>query len=223
MVDIILPIEINVGDTPTTVEVIGVCISYTDTPLQIVSKLENSINELRSLIQFKDRKNEPPVYVDVSVGSKEQFMIFFTNIFTNDYFQSNTSVENLHLIEHLSAGLAAELSRQLGLNAIGSLCEIESPENVYKGIAENMYKALTDSELLRNYLYEQLFAKSPERFFPGKDDTYKPLPFEPGDRLSFYLQLKFENSRINNVMTFHTWKNAYIPSVKFIVEFHFES
>jgi hypothetical protein len=77
---------------------------------------------------------------------------------------------------------------------------------------------------MRQLLYEQYLAESPERFPPGDNGQYAPIPFLAGDTLSFFLTMRFENSVINGnsqLRLSEFLEDSEMPIVKFAVRFSF--
>jgi hypothetical protein len=138
-------------------------------------------------------------------------------------FVSDMSVE-LHLKDHLSAGLAIELSKSLGIGALAANVAITTTHYL-KGIAESLLQSFTTSPALPRYLVEQFMFQSPERFPPGNDDVFQPIPFREGDSLSFFLTLRFDSALIENTghaLTTFLSENE-LPEVRHVLRFSFAS
>jgi hypothetical protein len=223
MVNIQLPIEVVVGSFDSSIEVLGIESTYVDQPLQLLTTLSNTISNLRSILQFKE--GVPQDTVNVGILNRPLFISVLGEIFADNDFITNTSVEQVFL-DHVSEALAGELTKVLGLNAARSLVYITPTQTVFTKLAEALVKALEDSADLRQYLYEQFLRQSPERFQPGPDADWAPIPFETGDSLSFYIRFTFTHTCINGDPTMPLSRFIpanEMPTTRFIVIFNLES
>jgi hypothetical protein len=223
MVHITLPIEVTMGNVPSTMEVLGIQLAYSETPLQLQTTLAQSLTKFRQIFQF--REGVPQDTVNVQIRNSVLFIETLKTIFQANLFESNTSVPQL-LSAHLSEMLVGELTKVLGLNAGRSLVNIVPTATFLNGVAEAVKQGFEHSEYLPQFLYEQYFKQSPDRFLPGKDDAWQPIPFETGDSLSFYLQLNFQQTYINgdpNLPLSNFLKSEEIPTLRCIIILNFGS
>ncbi len=223
MVHILLPIQIVMGPLDSSVEVLGKSASFTDTPLQIQTTLKDSLHIFQSIFQY--REGQPQDTVDVGILDRSLLSATLQDIFKYNDFLTNTSVEQI-LVDHLSESLISALTTILGLNAARSVVLITPSQQLYSGMAESVIQVLESSPDLRQLLYEQFWLESPDRFLPGKNDTYQPIPFRSGDSFAFYLQLNFANAKINgdsNMPLTKFLSPSEIPQLRFIIIFNFES
>jgi hypothetical protein len=220
MVHIELPIHIQAGALATSLERLGITLQYTESPLQLNATIENAIATFQECIQYKE--GVPQDTVTVSILNKTQLLQSLIHIFETTTFSTDISTKLL-LADHLSAGLATELSKSLGLNAIRSDVQIPTTD-LFVGIANSLLSNMESSDMLRQYVYEQYLQQSPDRFYPGKNDVYAPIPFAAGDKLSFFLTLRFDAAIINGVLPLvDVFTNDDIPLLKYIVTFSFAS
>lgn len=194
MVHIILPIEIGVGAFGSAVEVLGKIATFTETPLQIAMSCIDVVSAFRTAFQYKE--GVPQDTVNVQIRDTALLQNTLVDLFMNADCVTNTSVEQI-LVDHLSDSLIGHFTTILGLHAATSLVTITPTEEFYNGLAGSLVQALQTNSEMRQILYEQFLTAAPERFSPGKDDTFQPIPFEAGDSLAFYLQLTFTNAVIN--------------------------
>jgi hypothetical protein len=223
MVHILLPIQIVMGPLESSVEVLGKSASFTETPLQIQTTLQNSIQIFQSIFQY--REGQPQDTVDVGILDRSLLSTTLLNVFQYNAFLTNTSVEQI-LVNHLSELLIGSLTMVLGLNAARSIVLITPSQQLYSGMVESIIQVLEASSDLRQLLYEQFWLESPDRFLPGKNETYQPIPFQSGDSLAFYLQLNFANAKINgnsNMPLTKFLRSSEIPQLRFIIILNFES
>lgn len=222
MVNIELPIHIGVDPIHSSVEVLGKKLQYSETPVHLNTILTPEIlHTFREAIQF--REGRPQDTVDVAILDKTQLKDVLVQIFAYNVFITDMSVEQ-PLVDHLSEALAVELSKNLGLSAVGSLVLIPASDSLFYGIAESLIASIESSPQMRQFLYEQYLAESPERFPPGKNDQYAPIPFLAGDTLSFFLTMRFENSVINGnsqMRLSEFLEDGEMPIVKFAVRLSF--
>ncbi len=223
MVHILLPIQIVMGPLDSSVEVLGKSASFTQTPLQIQTTLKDRTQLFQSIFQY--REGSPQDTVDVGILDRNLLLETLKGIFEFNDFLTSSSVEQI-LVDHLSESLVAAFTTILGLNAARSLLYINPSQKLYTGMAESVIQVLETSPDLRQLLYEQFWLESPERFLPGKNDTYQPIPFQSGDSLAFYLQLNFSNATINGDPSMPLTKflqPSDIPQLPFIIILNFES
>lgn len=223
MVHIFLPIQIVMGSLDSTVEVLGKSSTFIETPLQIQTTLTNSLATFQSIFQY--REGEPQDTVDVGVLNKSLLLETLKHVFQFNDFLTSTSVEQI-LVDHLSESLVSEFTKILGLNAARSLLYITPSESLYTGMANSVIQVLENSSELRQLLYEQFLIESPERFLPGKNNMYQPIPFRSGDSLAFYLHLNFANATINGNISMPITKFLSVsdtPQLRFIIILNFES
>jgi hypothetical protein len=222
MVNINLPIHIVMDSMKSEIKVLGICLEYTETPCSLLTCLGEKMKQLfRASFQFKE--GQPQETVNVQIMNRDNLINWLTYIFKNNQFATDASIEQ-YLIDQLSLALAAELTKNLGLCAVASHVYINDAESLFQGIAESLITNFENSQCLPQYLYEQFLKQSPERFPPGKDDEFAPIPFESGDCLSFFLTLYFNKSYINgddNTSLNLFLKEEEIPVVKFIIRFQF--
>ncbi len=212
------------GNVPSSVEVLGLQLQYSDTPVPVETTLQNSLHSLRYAIQY--REGVPQDTVDVQIRDRPGISTVLTTAIENNKFISDLSVE-LFFLEHLENTFAGELGKLIGLDACRSLVQIPRTQDIYTGLIDALLNTFEANRDLRQYLYEQYFAESPERFPAGRDDEWQPIPFETGDKLSFYLTLDFSQTYINGSETTigEFYKNTTIPTptVRFIVIFNIET
>ena len=223
MVNIELPLNITFDPTSSSIEVLGIELKYAETIIQLRTTLTDMIAVFRNAIQFKE--GDPQDTVDVSIRDRTSLVNALIQIFKTNMFVTDMSVPQ-PMIDYLSEALAVELSRNLGLNAIASFVQITPHEEVFSGLAESIVSNIESTPLLRQFLYEQYLHQSPERFFPGKDDVYAPIPFAEGDLLSFFLTLRFQEAAINGnegLLLTNFLQEQEMPVVKCIVRFSFSS
>lgn len=194
MVHIILPIEIGVGAFGSDVEVLGKIATFTEIPLQIAMSCIDVVSVFRAVFQY--REGVPQDTVNVQIQDAPLLHETLIDLFVNADCVTNTSVEQI-LVDHLSDSLIGHFTTVLGLQAATSLVTITPTEEFYNGLAGSLVQALQSNTEMRQILYEQFLTGAPERFSPGKDDTFQPIPFEAGDSVAFYLQLTFTNAVIN--------------------------
>jgi hypothetical protein len=223
MVNIELPIHIGVDTFQSSIEVLGIRLQYKETPVQLKTTLVNKIAVFRNSFQFKE--GVPQDTVNVVIQQKDVLLEHMVDIFKYNMFTTDMSVEQ-PFVDHLSEALAVELSKYLGLNAIASTVTIPMTDEVLMSLSQSILQEFESSQYLRQFLYEQYLAQSPERFPPGKNDVYAAIPFEVEDTISFFLTVKFENAIINGnsslpLSMFLT--SAEQPVVKFVVQFSFSS
>jgi hypothetical protein len=224
MVHILLPINIIMGNLPSSVEVLGLKLEYSDNPVPVETTLQNSLHSLQSALQF--REGTPQDTVDVQIRNRSALFQVLKDAIENNGFQSDLSVQ-LYFLEHLENTFAGEMAKLIGLDACRSLVGIPRTQEMYTGLIDSLLNAIDSNKELRQYLYEQYFYESPERFSPGPDDEWQPLPFASGDKLSFYITLNFADTYING--TEYTLRDFYentgvpTPVVRFIVIFNIES
>lgn len=222
MVNINLPIHISVDSMKSEIKVLGLCLNYTELPISLMTCLCEDMRQLfRSAFQFKE--GQPQETVNVQIMNRNDLINWLICIFKNNQFTTDASTEQ-YLIDQLSIALAAELTKNLGLCAVASHVYINDTESLFRGIAETLITNFENSPVLPQYLYEQFLKQSPERFPPGKNDEFAPIPFESGDCLSFFLTLYFNKSYINgdcNMSLNLFLREEEIPVVKFIIRFHF--
>jgi hypothetical protein len=222
MINIVLPIELDVGGLGSSMEVLGKIITFSETPLQISVSCLNTLDILRSTIQFKE--GNPQETVDVQIVNESQLREKLINIFKFSDCVTNTSIEQI-LLNILSESLVGHFTNILGLNAARSLIYITPTEELYYGLANSLLSILQKDSDMRQYIYEQYFNTAPERFFPGKDDAFKPIPFEVGDSLAFYLQLSFANAKINGETMYLSdfLSEDEMPTLRHIIILNIES
>jgi hypothetical protein len=221
MVHIELPLHLGFDPVKSSVEVLGIELNYSETIIVVETSLTDTLELFRRCIQF--REGSPQDTVDVAIRDRTDFVNGLVQIFKSGPFVTDMSVEQ-PLLDYLSEALAVELSRSLGLNALASHVRITPHETVFNGLAESIVTSMETSPLLRQFLFEQYFRQSPDRFFPGKDDTYKPIPFAEGDLISFFLTLRFQNAYVNESLPLTDFlPEEEMPVVKCIVRFSFSS
>ncbi len=223
MVHILLPIQIIMGPLDSSIEVLGKSASFTQTPLQIQTTLTNTLEVFQSIFQY--REGSPQDTVDVGILDRNLLLETLKTIFQYNNFVTSSSVEQI-LLDHLSESLIASFTTVLGLNAARSFIYITPSQALYTGMAESVIQVLETSPDLRQLLYEQFWLESPERFLPGKNNTYQPIPFQSGDSLAFYLHLNFSNAKINGDSSMPLTKflsPSDIPQLRFIIILNFES
>jgi hypothetical protein len=223
MVHIELPIHITAGAMDSSLERLGIELKYTETPVHLQVNMDELVPFFQACFQYKKGMHQDTVNVDIHY--REQLLEVLAIIFETLSFRTDMSVEQPFL-DHLSEALGAELSKQLGLSAISSNVSISASPDLYQGIASSLLETFESSPLLRQFLFEQYLQQSPDRFFPGNNETYEPIPFAVGDTVSFFLTLNFQNSIINGGGGFSLLQfmdAADLPVVKFIVKFYFAS
>ena len=222
MVNIELPLHIGLNGMSTIIETLGIQLQYSETPIQLQTFLvPDMITLFQNSIQYKE--GVPQDTVNVRISNRESLILGLVQIFKHNAFVTDMSVEQ-PLFDHLSEGLAVELSRHLGLNAIASTVQIPTSDQLFRQIAESMLNDFDSSSQLRRYLFEQYFYQSPERFYPGKNEVYLPIPFASGDVLSFFLTLRFHDAYINGKSSLpltNFLNGDDLPVVKFVVRFSF--
>ena len=222
MVNIELPIHIGVDPLNSSIEVLGIALKYSENPIHLTTHLPSAyMEQFRTLIQFKE--GDPQDTVSVSILDVETLVATISQIFQHIPFETDMSVEQ-PFINHLSEGLAVELSKSLGLNAIASQVQIPATQMFYDGLSYSLVSNMDSSPLLLQLLYEQFLLQSPERFSPGSDAEYAPIPFDSGDTLSFFVVLRFDNCIINSNPALRLTDlidSALIPVVKFAVRLSF--
>lgn len=225
MVHILLPIQIVMGPLDSSVEVLGKSAVFTETPLQIQTTLTKSIPTFQSIFQYRGGSPQDTVDVDVQILNRPLLLDTLRHLFRYNDFLTSSSVEQ-RLLDHLSESLIASFTTILGLNAARSLVYITSSESLFTGMANSIIQVLESSSDLRQLLYEQFWSESPERFLPGKNDTFQPIPFQGGDSLAFYLHLNFSNATINGDSSMPLTRflsPSEIPQLRFIIILNFES
>lgn len=224
MVHIQLPINIVMGNVSSSVEVLGIKLQYIDTPVQIETILENSIESLKNALQF--REGDPQDTVDVQIRNRNDIFDILKTSIESNMFISDLSVELLFL-EHIENTFAGELGKLIGISACSSYIEIPRSQNTYIGLINSILDTIENNKDLRQYLYEQYFNESPDRFLPGLDNEWQPIPFASGDKLSFYITLNFAETYINGteltISNFYKDTGISPPVVRFIVVFNIES
>lgn len=223
MVHIVLPIEIGVGAFGSAVEVLGKIATFTETPLQIAMRCIDVVSAFRSAFQY--REGVPQDTVNVQIQNSSLLHDTLVDLFINADCVTNTSVEQV-LVDHLSESLIGHFTTVLGLQAATSLVTITPTEEFYNGLAGSLVQALQSNADMRQILYEQFLTAAPERFSPGKDDTFQPIPFEAGDSVAFYLQLTFTNAVINgnpNMPLSMFLDTEEMPNLRHIIIMNIES
>lgn len=212
------------GNVPSSVEVLGLQLQYSDTPVPVETTLQNSLQALRYAIQY--REGDPQDTVDVQIRDRPGILGVLASAIENNAFISDLSVE-LFFLEHLENTFAGELGKLIGLDACRSFVQIPRTADVYTGLIDALLNSFETNSDLRQYLYEQYYAESPERFPAGCDEEWQPIPFESGDKLSFYLTLDFAQTYINGseITVGDFYKNTGFPTpiVRFIVIFNIET
>ena len=224
MVHILLPINIIMGNLSSSVEVLGLQLEYSDNPVPVETTLQNSIQSLQNALQF--REGNPQDTVDVQIRNRVAIFQVLKDAIENNGFQSDLSVQ-LYFLEHLENTFAGELGKLIGIDACRSFVQIPRTQDTYAGLIDSLLNAMDSNKDLRQYLYEQYFHESPERFGPGRDDQWQPIPFASGDKLSFYITLNFADTFINGteltLSDFYENTGVPTPVVRFIVIFNIES
>ncbi len=223
MVRIDLPLHIGVDPFASSVEVLGIKLQYVEAPVVLESALSGMLGLFRNALQF--REGDPQDTVDVAIRDRSGLVNALVDIFKGNAFVTDMSVEQPFL-DHLSEALAVELSKQLGLNAISSSVQIPASDALFEGMAESLVSNIEASPLLRQFLYEQYFQQSPDRFPAGTDAVYAAIPFAEGDSLSFFLTVRFQEAIINGdaAMPLSMFMaEEDMPVVKFVVRFSFSS
>jgi hypothetical protein len=221
MVNITLPINIGADTYNSSIEVLGLSLQYSENPVPLETDILSKIDIFRSIFQF--REGNPQETVDVSIQDRTLLVNTVFDILKTNTFITDMSVEQ-SFVDHISEAFAVELSKHLGLNAIGSFVEISNVDALISGISEGLVSNIESSSDMRQYLYEQYLQQSPDRFPPGADSQYAPIPFSEGDAISFFLTLTFGNTTINgnsNMKLSHFLLQEEIPVVKFVVKFYF--
>ena len=212
------------GNLSSSVEVLGLQLRYTDTPVPVETTLQNSLQSLKAALQF--REGDPQDTVDVQIRDRSAIFQVLKDAIENNGFMTDLSVE-LFFLEQLENTFAGELGRLIGIDACRSFVQIPRTQDTYTGLIDSLLNAIDSNKDLRQYLYEQYFHESPERFLPGPDDQWQPIPFESGDKLSFYITLNFADTYINGteytLSSFYENTGVPTPVVRFIVIFNIES
>lgn len=201
--DINIPIEVTLDTCSAIVEVVGKTAKFISPAEKKIETVISSASLIKSCIQYKE--GDPENTVNVRINNKNELIQCITNGLKNTAFHTSVSM-SLTLSEHLDELMTIRFNRLIGLKATSGIINVKLTDETLLAISTSLINTLDSADLLRQYIFEQLFALYPERFEgPGLDDTYKQIPFQSGDSITFYLVMPVDTSKISMVLNYGTF------------------